>query len=311
MDRSRPMVSSKSSPRRLITIAPFTAGAHTIGPSTIAHGLGESGEVTRPHGDRVRAVHASQAQESGRLCDAMGVGLIVVGDGQDGMGGALVDALDAARRVPVEDRGVLRVGYARRRGDQGVKLHILGAAFDGVHLLPRELEVRAQFDEGDDLPAGGLDVGERRFAERLPASGVHPSGGGAKRPLEVHELPASELQLEDAGGFRVDLLPRGRREGRELSLEVVHRLCPPLRLPMPREPPPSPAPSPPPSPPPVLACSRAMSEPVVKRYSLRCASILASRRRYHSRTMAKCSFSSSRLWARISFRSGSLVASTR
>src|SRR5215510_334103 len=227
------------------------------------------------------------------------------------MGGALVDALDAARRVAVEDRGILRIGDAGRRVDQRLELRILRAALDGVHLLARKLEVRAQLDEGHNLPPGGLDVGERRLVERLPAPGVHRGGGGAERPLEVHELSASELQLEDTGGFRIDLLPRRRRDGRELSLEVVHRLCPPLRLPMPREPPPSPASSPPPSAPLVFACSRAMSEPVVKRYSLRCASIVASRRRYHSRSMAKCSFSSSRLWARISFRPGSIAASTR
>src|SRR5262249_54488276 len=131
------------------------------GIATIAHGLGEPGAVTRPHGDRVRAVHAGQAQESGRLRDAMRVGLIVVGDGQDGMGGALVDALDAARRVAVEDRGVLRVGDAGRRVDQGLKLRILGAALDGVHLLPREIEVRPQLDDGYDLPPAGLHFAYR------------------------------------------------------------------------------------------------------------------------------------------------------
>src|SRR5262249_61336117 len=101
----------------------------------------------------------------------------------------------AARRVAVEDRGVLRVGDAGRRVDQGLKLRILGAAFDGVHLLPRELEVRAQLDEGDDLPSGGLDVCEARFAEALPASGVQRSGGGGRPARGGPRLPARRAQL--------------------------------------------------------------------------------------------------------------------
>src|SRR5262245_57226537 len=210
------------------------------------------------------------------------------------MGGALIDALDAARRVPVEDRGVLGVGDAACGVDQGLELRILGAALDRVHLLARELEVRAQLDEGQCLPARGLDVGDGRLAQRLAATGVHGGGGGAERSLEVHELPAGQLQLEHAGGFRVDVLPRRRRDGRELALEIVHSPCPPFRLPMQCDPPSRSAP-PPPSPPPVLACSRAMREPVEKMYSFRCASMVVSRRRYHSRSMAKCYFSSSRL----------------
>src|SRR5439155_17461876 len=175
--------------------------------------------------------------------------------------------------------------------DQGLELRVLRSTLDRVHLFARELEVRAQIDEGQHLPPGGLDVGSRRIAERLPAPGVHGSGGGAQRPVEVHELPAGELQLEDAGGLGVDLLPRRGRDGRELPLQVVHSPCPPFRLPMPREPAPPPAASAPPSAAPAPACSRATSEPLVKRYSLRRASIVASRRRYHSSSMEKCSFS--------------------
>src|SRR5215475_14140354 len=78
---------------------------------------------------------------------------------------------------------------------------------------------------------------------------------------------------------------------------------------MPREPLPSAVGSAAPSP--AVARSRAINEPLVNRYSLRCASIVASRRRYHSRSIAKCSFSSSRLCARSSLSSPSLAASTR
>src|SRR5262249_13457540 len=132
-----------------------------------------------------------------------------------------------------------------------------------------------------------------------------------ERPFEVHELPARELQLENASGFGVDLLPRRGRDGRELPSEIVHRLGPPFRLPMPSEPPLSPPPSADAPPPPVAAASGAMSEPLVKRYVLRCVSIFVSRRRYHSSSIAKCSFSSSRLCARICLRSASVAASTR
>ena len=76
-----------------------------------------------------------------------------------------------------------------------------------------------------------------RAAQRLAASGVHRRRGRAERPVEVHQLAACELQLEDSGGLVVDLLPRRGRDGGELPLQVVHRLWPPLRLPMPSEPP--------------------------------------------------------------------------
>src|SRR5215470_2091586 len=227
------------------------------------------------------------------------------------MRGGLLDALDAAGRVAVEDRGVLGESDAGRGVDQGLKIWVPRSALDRVHLLARELEVGAQLDEGQRLPPRGFDVGRRRAGERLPASGVHSGGGGTQGPIEVYELPAGELQLENACGLGVDLIPRRGRDGGELALEIVHMPCPPFRLPMPSEPPPPPAAPASPSPPAAPACSMLTKEPLVKRYSFRCASILASRRRYHSSSMAKCSFSSSRLCARISFSPSSVAASTR
>src|SRR5262245_146425 len=227
------------------------------------------------------------------------------------MHGRLVDALDATGRVAVEDRGVLGEGDASGRVDQGLQLRVLGSALDSVHLLARQLEVRAQLDQRQCLAAGSLDVGDGRAAERLAAPGVDRGRGGAERAVEVHQLSAGELELEDPRGLGVDLLPRLARDGGQLALEVVHSPWPPFRLPMPSEPPPLPPASARSPLPPVLACSCAISEPLVKRYSLRWASMVASRRRYHSSSMAKCSFSSSRLWARISLRSPSVAASTR
>ena len=153
------------------------------------------------------------------------------------MGRGLVDALDAARRVAVEDRGVLRVGDAGGGVDQGLELRVFRAALDRVHLLARELEVGAQLDQRQHLPPGGLDVGDGRGAQRLAAPGIHGGRGGAERAVEVDELPARELQLEDAGGLGVDLLPCRGRDGRELALQVVHSPWPPFRLPIPSEPP--------------------------------------------------------------------------
>src|SRR5262245_20451644 len=220
-----------------------------------------------------------------------------------------IDALDAAGGVAVEDRGVLGVGDPAGRVDERLELRIFGSALDGVDLLTRELEIRAQLDEGHGLPARGLDALGRRAAERLAASGVDGAGRRPQRSFEVDELPPGELQLQDAGGLGVDLFPRGARDWRKLSLQIVHSPWPPFRLPMPSEPLPSAldwaAPSA------AMAFSRAINEPLVNRYSLRCASIVASRRRYHSRSIAKCSFSSSRLCARIAFRSPSVAASTR
>src|SRR5262245_2238071 len=171
--------------------------------------------------------------------------------------------------------------------------------------------MRAELHEGQGLPASGLHVLRGPIAERLPATRVDRSGGRPQGPVEIDQLSSRELQLEHAGGLGVDLLPRRARDGRELSSQVVHRPCPPLRLPMPREPALLVAESAASAPPAAPACSRAISEPVVNRYSLRCASIVASRRRYHSRSIAKCSFSSSRLCARIAIRSESVAASTR
>src|SRR5712691_5766933 len=279
--------------------------------TAVADGLGQAGVVAGSHGDRIGPVHAGQAKEPRRLRDAVRIGLVVVGNGQDGMRGGLVDALDAAGRVAVEDRGVLGEGDAGRGVEQRLELGVLRSALDRVHLLARELEVGAQLDERHGLPPRGLDVRRRRAAERLAAPGVDSGGGGTQGPVEVHELAAGELELEHAGGLGVDFVPRRGRDGGQLALEIVHIPCPPFRLPMPSEPPPPPAAPASPSAPAVPVCSMVTSEPLVKRYSFRCASIFASRRRYHSSSMAKCSFSSSRLCAKISFSPSSVAASTR
>src|SRR6185312_7362973 len=261
----------------------------------------------------VGTVDPGEPEQPRGLRDRVRVGPVVVGDRQARLRGGLVDALDGARRIAVEDRVVLRVGDAGGRVDQRLQLGILRAPLDGVHLLPRQIEVGPQLDEGQDLPARRLHVGHRALVEPLATSGVHRRAGGPERPHEVDELAASQLQLEDPGGFLVDLLPRGGGDGGELTLEIVHSPFPPFRLPIPSEPELDGADGPPPpaSPPPVAACSLAMIEPLLNRYSRRWASILASRRRYHSRSIAKCSFSSSRLWARMSFRPWSVAASTR
>src|SRR5581483_6850701 len=222
------------------------------------------------------------------------------------------DALDAAGGIAVEDRVVLRVGDAGGRVDQGLELRVLGAALHCVHLLPGQIEVGPQLDERQHLAARGLHVGNRALGELLAPAGVHGSARGPERALEVDELAAGQLQLEDAGGLRVDLLPGRVGDGGQLSLEIVHSPWPPFRLPIPREPaPPDAEGCDAPASPPVAACSFPTMEPVLKRYSLRWASMVGSRRRYHSSTIAKCSFSSSRLWARIDFKSGSVAASTR
>src|SRR6266508_3894169 len=49
--------------------------------ASVTHRLSEPGVVTRAHGDGVRPVHPSQAQEPRRLRDAVRVRLIVVGNG--------------------------------------------------------------------------------------------------------------------------------------------------------------------------------------------------------------------------------------
>ena len=209
------------------------------GIAAVAHCLGEAAVVTRTEGDGVRAGDAGQAQQPGRLGDAVGIRLVVVGNRQDGVAGCLLDPLDATRRVAVEDRGVLGIGHARGGIDQRLKVRILRAALDGVHLLAGQLEVCAELDEGQRLAAGRLDVGDGPRVERLAAPRIHRGRGRAERAVEIDQLPAGELQLEDAGGLGVDLLPRLGRQRRELALQVVHSpSCPPFRLPMPSEPPP-------------------------------------------------------------------------
>src|SRR5207253_38277 len=124
------------------------------------------------------------------------------------------------------------------------------------------------------------------------------------RALEVGDPPRRELLLRGADDRPVDLVPRPRRQRRDLALEPVHHRLPSRSEPTlgrPVAPPFAPAAS--------ARCSSWTIAPLRKRYVRRCASKMGSRRRIHSSSIAACSFSSSPLCCRIARSSPSCVAS--
>src|SRR5262245_49463687 len=94
------------------------------------------------------------------------------------------DALDTACIVAVEDRCVLGLGNPGGGIDQRLEVGILRSSLDAVQFLAGQLEVRAQLYERQHLTTRGLDLGSGGASERIPASRVHGSCGGAERPLE-------------------------------------------------------------------------------------------------------------------------------
>ena len=164
---------------------------------------------------------------------------------------------------------------------------VAGAAVDVVELGPGDLELRAQLHEREHLAP--------RRADALGRAGYRvdpPQVGGrvvpAVRADEVDQLAGGQVGGEPRLGLVVDGVPAGVGDRGQIAVEMVHRTASfqaadaeRARL--------------------VgggllgLAAPTSVSGPDVNRNLRSWASRAVSRRRSHSRAMAACSFSSSRL----------------
>ena len=105
----------------------------------------------------------------------------------------LDDPDDPRLRVAVEDGGVLGIGDLRGGVDQGLELGIFRALLDRIQLVARQLEVRAQLDQGQLLAPGRLDSGRRRRINR-------PTGGPSIATANRLAKPASSTPPISPGG---------------------------------------------------------------------------------------------------------------
>ena len=231
------------------------------------------------------------------------------------MGRRLVDALDAAGRVAVEDRGVLgvrRCGSRRRSADRGRGPRCRARPRRSRRATART-RCAARMSGRTTRRAASTPATGPAFSDRQQAPGVDGAEVGAVRAVEVDQLAAGQLQLEDARRLLVDLASRPRwrsARARDRRLFTGCSLpsgcrCRASRARRPLLAPPSSAP-------PFSACSCG-DDRAAREQTRLCSSPdnFASRRRYHSSSITKCSFSSSRLCARICLSSRSVAASTR
>ena len=136
--------------------------------------------------------------------------------------------------VAVEDGDVLAQGDLAHGLVELGQVGVVGAAVDVVELDPRDLELGAQLDEGEDLAL------RRGHAFGRPGDLGDPAEVGRRvgppvRAGEVDQLAGGQVGGEARLGLVVDDVPAGVGDRGQFAVEVVHRSAP-FRLPMPSEP---------------------------------------------------------------------------
>ena len=151
------------------------------------------------------------------------------------MRGRIGDAVDEPAAVAVEHRTVLGQREASRRVAHRVEVGIERAPIDGVELGPLHPELGAVLEQRLHHAQATLDAG-RRVVHVLGAPACDRLLRPAVRAVDVDQAARGEEVAQRPGRLFVDLLPRRRRDGRELTEQVVHRGGSLLRSPIASDP---------------------------------------------------------------------------
>lgn len=188
----------------------------------VVAGLADLGVRVGAEQHRVRAVHAGHPQLAERLGDRRRVVLGVGGQDHRRVARPLADTLDAGGRVALDNRAVLGERDLLGGVLDRLPVGVLCPPRHVVDLLPAQGERRTQLYQRRHSPQPGLYAIARRVNVAHPAD----ANGGeihARRALDVHHAPASQVALERAGGLLLDLRPGLVRDRRKLAVQVIHR----------------------------------------------------------------------------------------